>query len=697
MILPAILRRPRLIDQFARPLPPLLTAVFEDSGVCALVLDRDCRVVRANRGLDALLAMGGTHLATDGAGAGRAEGVHAGTSWVATDGTAVDAPALGSVVETPTLAAPVETPALGAPGGAPVRTPSLGAPGGAPVGTPSLGARVGAPVGTPAETLFALADRQRIAALLAAALRGDPLRPLQVRLNAAGSAVAAAVALSVAPLRESDGTISGLLLRLTDLSVEKRLEAELAQLQKMQAVGQLAGGIAHDFNNLLTAICAAADSVLERESCEAATLDDVRQIRQSADRGAALVRQLLAFGRRQPLMPAVVPVNAAVRNLSDLLTRLLGEQVRLRLELEEPGRSVRVDPSQLDQVLVNLAVNARDAMPGGGTLTLRTGHLTLYQPQRVGPDTMPPGRYVAIGVEDTGEGIPPATLPLVFEPFFTTRRERGGNGLGLSTVQGIVRQSGGFVTVESVVGQGTCVSFWLPRHEAAEVVSGTTLWEVSPQAGVPEVEVPQVGVPEAEVPQVGIPEADVASSNGRPPADRHPDVLRPDGPRNGAPPIRADCSQTPAMTDGPPAETTEQEHYILLVEDEEAVRRLTERALRRAGWQVLAVDSAEVCAGPAAAPGRLDRAAECPAVRHHPAGNRRNRAGAGGPSDLARSADRAGFRLYRLGAVGRSCGARGDVPDQAVPLARVGRMRGTRRRGKWRGGVGGGRRRQACS
>jgi two-component system cell cycle sensor histidine kinase/response regulator CckA len=585
MILPAILRRPRLIDQFARPLPPLLTALFEDSGVCALVLDRDCRVVRANRGLDALLAMGGTHLATDGAGAGRAEGVHAGTSWVATDGTAVDAPALGSPVEPPTLAAPVETPALGAPVGALVGTPSLGAP----AGTPSLRAAVGAL----AETLFALADRQRIAAVLVAALRGDPLPPLQVRLNAAGSAAAAAVALSVAPLRESDGAISGLLLRLTDLSVEKRLEAELAQLQKMQAVGQLAGGIAHDFNNLLTAICAAADSVLERESCEAATLDDVRQIRQSADRGAALVRQLLAFGRRQPLMPAVVPVNAAVRNLSDLLTRLLGEQVRLRLELEEPGRSVRVDPSQLDQVLVNLAVNARDAMPGGGTLTLRTGHLTLYQPQRVGPDTMPPGRYVAIGVEDTGEGIPPATLPLVFEPFFTTRRERGGNGLGLSTVQGIVRQSGGFVTVESVVGRGTCVSFWLPRHEAAEVVSGTTLWEVSPQAGVPEVEVPQVGVPEAEVPQVEIPEADVASSNGRPPADRHPDVLRPDGPRNGAPPIRADFSQTPAMTGGPPAKTTEQEHYILLVEDEEAVRRLTERALRRAGWQVLAVDSAE--------------------------------------------------------------------------------------------------------
>ena len=148
-------------------------------------------------------------------------------------------------------------------------------------------------------------------------------------MRAGTPAAAPMVALSVAPLRESDGKISGLLLRLHDVSAEKRLEAELAQLQKLQAVGQLAGGIAHDFNNLLTAIGAAADSVLERESCEPATLDDVRQIRQSADRGAALVRQLLAFGRRQPLLPAVVAVNAAVRNLSDMLTRLLGEQIRL--------------------------------------------------------------------------------------------------------------------------------------------------------------------------------------------------------------------------------------------------------------------------------------------------------------------------------------------------------------------------------
>jgi two-component system cell cycle sensor histidine kinase/response regulator CckA len=466
VILPAVVRRPaRLIEQLARPLDPLLTALFEESGTGALVLDRDREIVRTNRHLDAMLAVGAI---------------------------------------TPEPNAPVEA-------------------------------------------LFLPADQPRVATMLNAALRGDPLPPLQVRLSAKDPSAAPAVALSVALLRESDGEISGLLMRLTDISVEKRLEAELAQLQKLQAVGQLAGGIAHDFNNLLMAIIAAADAVREREGCARETLEDLRQIRQSADRGAALVRQLLAFGRRQPLLPAVVAVNTAVRNICDMLARLLGEQIRLHLELEEPGRSIRVDPTQLDQVLVNLAVNARDAMPAGGRLTLRTGHLTLYRPRQIGSETMPAGRYVAISVEDTGEGIPGVILPLVFEPFFTTRRESGGNGLGLSTVHGIVRQSGGFVTIDSTVGQGTCVSFWLPRHEETEVVSGVRLMGDS-QTGVPETGAAKTGVPD---------------------------------------------TSPPAAATIPLAQPTGAERSVLLVEDEEAVRRLTERALQRAGWQVSTVDSAE--------------------------------------------------------------------------------------------------------
>ncbi|HEY3846691.1 MAG TPA: ATP-binding protein, partial [Acetobacteraceae bacterium] len=428
---------------------------------------------------------------------------------------------------------------------------------------------------TPAESLFVPADRQRVATALAAALGGDPPPPpLRVRLSAADPAIAVVVALSMAPLRETDGEISGLLLRLTDVSAEKRLEVELAQLQKLQAVGQLAGGIAHDFNNLLMAIIAAADSVLERESCAQATHDDVRQIRESADRGAALVRQLLAFGRRQPLLPVVVAVNPAVRNLSDILVRLLGERIRLQLELEEPGRSILVDPTQLDRVLMNLAVNARDAMPGGGTVTLRTGHLTLYRPQQVGSETMPPGRYVAISVEDTGVGIPPAILPLVFEPFFTTKRDRGGSGLGLSTVHGIVRQSGGFVTMESAVGQGTSVRFWLPRHEETEVVSGVSPAGVSP-AGVSPADVSPAGVSLVSVHQAG------ARKSGAPKIG---------APRPGTPKSGAAKAGTPDIAAAPPATT---DRIVLLVEDEEPVRRLTERALQRAGWRVSATDSAE--------------------------------------------------------------------------------------------------------
>jgi two-component system cell cycle sensor histidine kinase/response regulator CckA len=220
-----------------------------------------------------------------------------------------------------------------------------------------------------------------------------------------------------------------------------------------------------------------------------------------------------------------------------MLGRLLGEHVRLRLELEEPGRAVRVDPTQLDQVLINLVVNARDAMPAGGTLTLRTGHLTLYGPQQVGSEIMLPGRYVAIQVEDTGEGIAPAILPRVFEPFFTTRRDRGGSGLGLSTVHGIVRQSGGFVTVQSTVGQGTCVRFWLPRHDVTEVVSG--------------------------------------------------------GHASGAPPFAAPNAGPLSIVAAPPAPEAQAARCVLLVEDEDAVRRLIQRALQRAGWVVSAVDSAE--------------------------------------------------------------------------------------------------------
>jgi len=202
-------------------------------------------------------------------------------------------------------------------------------------------------------------------------------------------------------------------------------------------------------------------------------------VRASARRGAALVAQLLAFGRRQTLMPRVLALNDAIANAAALLGRVLGEGIVLKLELEEPGRMVRVDPTQFDQVLVNLAVNARDAMAGQGTLTIASGHRLLLRAETIGAELVPPGRYATVEVRDTGAGIPPDVLPHILEPFFTTRRERGGTGLGLSTVHGIVRQSGGYLAVESQLGVGTCMRILLPRHEAAAP------WEHAPAAPPP--------------------------------------------------------------------------------------------------------------------------------------------------------------------------------------------------------------------
>jgi two-component system cell cycle sensor histidine kinase/response regulator CckA len=180
-------------------------------------------------------------------------------------------------------------------------------------------------------------------------------------------------------------------------------------------------------------------------------------------------------------------VNDAVADAAALLRRLLGERVTLDVTLEQPGRAVRIDPSQLDQVLINLAVNARDAMPRGGRLTLATGHATIYAPRATPTATIPPGRYVTIAVADTGTGIPPDILPRIFEPFFTTRRTQGGSGLGLSTVLGIVHQSGGFLEVDSTPGQGTGITLYLPRHRVEDPVAPPPAPVLSPPPARPPV------------------------------------------------------------------------------------------------------------------------------------------------------------------------------------------------------------------
>ena len=275
--------------------------------------------------------------------------------------------------------------------------------------------------------------------------------------------------LALLPLAHGGG-----LLRVTDRSHEQAIEEQLGQSQRLQAVGELAGGIAHDFNNLLTAILGATDDLLARAG--APDREDLSQIRASAERGAALVRQLLAFSRQQTLQPRVLALNDAIRNTARLLERLLGHGVAMRLDLEEPGRLVRIDPTQLDQVLVNLAVNAGHAMPHGGRLTIGASPRLVLRPEKFGGEMVPPGRYACLSVGDTGGGIPPEVLPRIFEPFFTTKREMGGTGLGLSTVHGIVRQSGGYMAVESTPGNGTIFRILLPRYEEA------TLWQGEPTA-----------------------------------------------------------------------------------------------------------------------------------------------------------------------------------------------------------------------
>jgi two-component system cell cycle sensor histidine kinase/response regulator CckA len=220
--------------------------------------------------------------------------------------------------------------------------------------------------------------------------------------------------LSLLPLPHGGG-----LLRVTDRTHERAMEEQLGQSQRLQAVGELAGGIAHDFNNLLTAILGATDDILARSSSDL-DREDLALIRASSERGAALVRHLLAFSSQQTLQPRVIALNAAVRHTAKLLERLLGQGVALKLELEEPGRMVRIDPTQLDQVLINLAVNAGHAMPQGGQLTIGASPRLVLRPEKFGGEMLPPGRYACLWVRDTGGGISPELLPRIFEPFFTT-------------------------------------------------------------------------------------------------------------------------------------------------------------------------------------------------------------------------------------------------------------------------------------
>ena len=311
-------------------------------------------------------------------------------------------------------------------------------------------------------------DNQRDLEVKLASAADGPLHPepVEVRLKGARDKTAVVFLSRLAGGEVGHGE---LMLHFIDASEQKHLEAQFAQSQKMQAVGQLAGGVAHDFNNLLTAMIGFCDLLLMRFRPGDPSFADIMQIKQNANRAANLVRQLLAFSRQQTLQPRVLDITEVLQELSHLLRRLIGENIELKVVHGRDLDLVKVDQGQLEQVIINLAVNARDAMTGGGTLRIRTSNVIQTATARRGHETMPAGSYVLLEVTDTGVGIPRENLARIFEPFFSTKEVGSGTGLGLSTVYGIVRQTGGFVFVDSTPGEGAVFQIFLPRHQAADV------------------------------------------------------------------------------------------------------------------------------------------------------------------------------------------------------------------------------------
>jgi PAS domain S-box-containing protein len=285
------------------------------------------------------------------------------------------------------------------------------------------------------------------------ALRGREGGPVHVLVSATG-------------FFDESGQLTTIRGQLYDLTAHKQLEEQLSQSQKMEAVGRLAGGIAHDFNNLLMVIGGQTGRLLDKLPENEPLRKNAEAIASAADRAAGLTQQLLAFSRRQVLSPQVLSLNAVVRNVYGMLERVIGEDINCVMSLSEGIPSVRADPGRIEQALLNLAVNARDAMPGGGTLSISTSVVELdevYSRQHVGAK---PGRYVMLAVSDSGCGMDPETRTRVFEPFFTTKEVGKGTGLGLSMVYGIVKQSGGYIWVYSELGLGTTFKIYLPATEA---------------------------------------------------------------------------------------------------------------------------------------------------------------------------------------------------------------------------------------
>ncbi len=279
---------------------------------------------------------------------------------------------------------------------------------------------------------------------------------------------------SISPIKNVDGVITHFLAVKEDITEHKqaeetraKLEEQLRQSQKMESIGRLASGVAHDFNNLLTVIRGYADLMQDKMSAEEPWLEDLAQIRRAGERAAALIRQLLAFSRQQILTPTVLDLNDLVANLHKMLGRLIGEDISLSTVLQPGLWSITADPGQIEQVIMNLVINARDAMPTGGKITIETDNVYLDENYAQTYFEVPIGPCVMLAVTDTGHGMDKATQVRIFEPFFTTKGQGKGTGLGLATVYGIVKQSGGHITVYSEPDQGTTFKIYLPATETS--------------------------------------------------------------------------------------------------------------------------------------------------------------------------------------------------------------------------------------
>ena len=326
---------------------------------------------------------------------------------------------------------------------------------------------IGGPISVIAEDHASQRDiRERV-------FRGETLRGIETTKRRKDGAPVT-VSMAAAPLYDASGRITGAMLIAADLTEMRRLEVQYRQAQKMEAVGRLAGGIAHDFNNLLTAILGTSGLVLENVAIDPRTRLDVQEIEKAAKRAAGLTRQLLVFSRQQVLEPRILDLNAVVRDMERMLERLIGENVQLHTQLASGVGAVQADPGQLQQAIMNLVVNARDAMPDGGRVTIETTDVELDPRQLEAHNLTQPGKYVLLAVHDTGVGMDAATKARLFEPFFTTKEPGRGTGLGLATVYSIVKQSGGYIWAYSEPGHGTTFKVYLPRVDGTpEKISQT--------------------------------------------------------------------------------------------------------------------------------------------------------------------------------------------------------------------------------